>query len=163
MAITPRWRSSGVSCSRVLSAPRSLNEAVNCRFSNLIQMSALAMRDSVSLRRHGVRTTLPAMRRAACWTSARVTGRGAIVMVLDLVVSRSGGGIAVAAKLLQVGERHRIERQRGEEVILGREVAPVHGREDPDAGLVQPGRPAGKAADPGCNDEAYVHVHGDVA
>ena len=53
MAITPRFRSSGVSCSSVLSAPRSLNEAVNCRFSNLTQMSALAMRDSVSLLQAG--------------------------------------------------------------------------------------------------------------
>jgi len=75
MAMTPRFRSSGVSCSSVLSAPRSLNEAVNCRFSNLIQISALAMRDSVSLLRQGVCTTAPPMRAAASWTSSSVTGR----------------------------------------------------------------------------------------
>ena len=78
MAMTPRLRSSGVSCSSVFSAPRSLNEAVNCRFSNLIQTSALAMRDSVSLRRQGVCTTAPAMRAAARCTSSRVTGRAVI-------------------------------------------------------------------------------------
>src|SRR5690242_4991689 len=79
MAITPRLRSSASSCSSVFSAPRSLNDAVNCRFSNLIQTSALAMRDRVSLRRQGVRTTSPAMRPAAARTSSRVTGRWVVI------------------------------------------------------------------------------------
>src|SRR5258708_33244608 len=75
MAMIPRLRSSGVSNSSVLSAPRSLKEAVNCWFSNFTQTSAWVMRDSVSLRRQGVRTTAPAMRAAAARTSARVTDR----------------------------------------------------------------------------------------
>src|SRR5258707_2798190 len=78
MAITPRFFSSSVSCNSVFSAPRSLNEAVNCRFSNFTQTSALAMRERVSLRRHGVRTTAPLMRSAACRTSSSVTGSSTI-------------------------------------------------------------------------------------
>ena len=74
MAMTPRFFSSSVSCSSVFSAPRSLNEAVNCRFSNFTQTSALAMRESVSLRRQGVCTTASPMRAAANSTSSRVTG-----------------------------------------------------------------------------------------
>src|SRR5690349_8748864 len=105
MAITPRFRSSGVSCSSVFSAPRSLNEAVNCRFSNLSQTSALAMRDSVSLRRQGVWTTAPAMRAAACLTSSRVTGRSviaALAIVAELRIAlgqqrRDAGAVAAEA------------------------------------------------------------------
>ena len=74
MAMTPRFFSASVSCSSVFSAPRSLNEAVNCRFSNFTQTSALAMRESVSLRRQGVCTTASPMRAAAYSTSSRVTG-----------------------------------------------------------------------------------------
>ena len=62
MAMTPRLRSASASVSSLFSAPRSLNEAVNCRFSNLSQTSAPVSSDSVRLCRQGVRSTAPAMR-----------------------------------------------------------------------------------------------------
>ena len=57
MAMTPRLRSSAVSDNSLLSAPRSLNEAVNCRFSNLSQISQPAISDKVRDSRVGVRST----------------------------------------------------------------------------------------------------------
>ena len=68
-ACAPRRRAR----SSLLSAPRSLNEAVNCRFSNLSQTSAPVSCDSVRLCRQGVRATAPAMRCAAARMSSRVT------------------------------------------------------------------------------------------
>ena len=65
MAITPRLRSASESDSSLLSAPRSLKEAVNCRFSNLRCSSQPVRRDSVWLGRNGVRSTAPWMRAAA--------------------------------------------------------------------------------------------------
>src|SRR5688500_99225 len=74
MAITPRARSASPSDSSLFSAPRSLKEAVNCRFSNLRKTSAPTSRDSVRLRKHGVCSTAPAMRCAAARMSSMVTG-----------------------------------------------------------------------------------------
>ncbi len=74
IAITPRRKEAASSVSSLLSAPRSLNEAVNCRFSNLSQTSAPVSRDSVRLCRQGVRSTAPAMRRAAARMSSMETG-----------------------------------------------------------------------------------------
>ncbi len=58
----------GVSCAILLSAPRSLNDAVNCRFSNFRKTSQPASPDSVRDGRHGVRVTSPAAarRRRGC-------------------------------------------------------------------------------------------------
>ena len=60
MAITPAtgWplaRASSMTCSSLFKAPRSLNEAVNCRFSNFKYTCAPVKRDSVSEYRQGVR------------------------------------------------------------------------------------------------------------
>jgi hypothetical protein len=73
IAITPRVRSAADSESSLLSAPRSLNEAVNCRFSNLRNTSAPVRRESVRLCTHGVCSTAPAMRCAAARISSTVT------------------------------------------------------------------------------------------
>ena len=59
MAMTPRVFSSGESVSRRLAAPRSLKEAVNCKFSSLIQTFAPAISDSVRDATNGVRATRP--------------------------------------------------------------------------------------------------------
>ena len=58
MAITPRPRCSAGSCSSRFSAPRSLNEAVYCRFSNFSHSSAPVISDSVREGRQGVRDDL---------------------------------------------------------------------------------------------------------
>src|SRR5688572_2246091 len=71
--MTPRRRSAAVSERSLFSAPRSLNEAVNCRFSNLRNTSAPVRRDRVRLCRQGVCSIAPEMRRAAALTSASVT------------------------------------------------------------------------------------------
>src|SRR5258706_2836045 len=73
MATTPRRRKASGMVSSLLSAPRSLNEAVNCRFSNLRNTSAPVRRDSVRLWSIGVRSIALAMRAAAACTSAGVT------------------------------------------------------------------------------------------
>src|SRR5207302_1831169 len=61
-ASTPLARSSLVSWAILLSAPRSLNEAVNCRFSNFRKTSQPQICDSVRDARHGVAPTSPARR-----------------------------------------------------------------------------------------------------
>ena len=76
MAITPRARSASPSDSSLFSAPRSLKEAVNCRFSNFRKTSAPTSRESVRLCRQGVCSTAPAMRCAAARMSSMVTGIG---------------------------------------------------------------------------------------
>ena len=73
---SPRRRSAARPRSSVrslLSAPRSLNAAVNCRFSNFTTMPVPSTADSVCERALGVRSTAPAMRSAAARTSSRVT------------------------------------------------------------------------------------------
>jgi hypothetical protein len=57
-ASTPLARSAGVSCAILLSAPRSLNDAVNCRFSNLRKTSQPQIAESVRECRHGVSADL---------------------------------------------------------------------------------------------------------
>src|SRR5262245_24386451 len=76
MAMTPRPRSASVSESSLFSAPRSLNEAVNCRFSSFSQTSAPVSCDSVRLWTKGVASIAPRSRAAAARTSARETARG---------------------------------------------------------------------------------------
>jgi hypothetical protein len=66
MAITPRARSAGVSCTSLLQAPRSLKLAVNCRFSNLRNTCAPVSSDSVRDSTQGVSSTCPRTRAAAC-------------------------------------------------------------------------------------------------
>src|SRR4051812_16896157 len=75
MAITPRLRSASVSRARRLAAPRSLNAPVTCMLSNFSQTSAPVRREIASLYKIGVRTTLPAIRSAAAWTSENVIMR----------------------------------------------------------------------------------------
>ena len=72
MAMTPRARSSAVSASILISAPRSLNEAVACRFSYFTQMSAPVACDRRGAGRNGVRMTTPAINSAAARISVRV-------------------------------------------------------------------------------------------
>src|SRR6185295_11243407 len=73
MAMTPRRRSSAESDSSLFSAPRSLKEAVNCRFSNLRKTRAPVSCDRVRLSTQGVCSTAPAMRCAAARMSSRET------------------------------------------------------------------------------------------
>src|SRR5262245_10693639 len=73
MAITPRLRSAAVSAVSLVSAPRSLNELVTCRFSYLTNTSAPVNADSRGAGSIGVRSTWPAMVRRASWISASVT------------------------------------------------------------------------------------------
>src|SRR3989304_4134005 len=73
MVITSGLTPSSERDSSLFKAPRSLNEAVNCRFSNFRNTSAPASRDSVLLCRQGVRSTAPAMRAAAARMSFRDT------------------------------------------------------------------------------------------
>ena len=56
------------------SAPRSLNDAVNCRFSNLSQTLQPRMSDSVRLKSQSVSTMAPRSRSRAASTSSSVTG-----------------------------------------------------------------------------------------
>jgi hypothetical protein len=67
-ASTPAARCASVSVRSLFSAPRSLNAAVNCRFSNLSQTSAPVIPESVRETMHGVSTTWPAMAAAASRT-----------------------------------------------------------------------------------------------
>ncbi len=71
MATTPR---PGATSSKRLRAPRSLNEPVYCRFSNLRKTVAPTISLSVWEQVSGVRSTAPSMRWAAAWTSSMVTG-----------------------------------------------------------------------------------------
>jgi hypothetical protein len=79
MAITPADRSASLSCSSLLRAPRSLNAAVNCRFSNFTNTWQPSSSDSVWEWALGVRSTAPLMRASAAITSSQVTGRAAAV------------------------------------------------------------------------------------
>src|SRR5690349_18714137 len=108
MAMTPRLRSAGLSESSLFSAPRSLNEAVNCRFSNLRNTSQPARRDRVRLWRNGVRSTAPAMRPAAARTSCAETIRA-------MLLQRLPRGL--------FGDRRDLWRARTVELDCGRHVA----------------------------------------
>ncbi len=72
-ASTPAAHSAGVSERSLTSAPRSLNEAVNCRFSNLRYTSAPVIADSVREYRQGVSFTWPASTAAAARMDSAVT------------------------------------------------------------------------------------------
>src|SRR5262249_59956489 len=76
-ARTPAARSAGASDRSLLRAPRSLNDAVNCRFSNLSQTLVPVISESVLDARHGVTSTAPAIARAASRTLWAVTIRTA--------------------------------------------------------------------------------------
>jgi hypothetical protein len=65
MAITPRSRSAALSCASLLQAPRSLNEAVNCRFSNLRNTCAPVSSVRVREATQGVRSSWLCKRAAA--------------------------------------------------------------------------------------------------
>src|SRR5262245_35797402 len=73
MAMTPRARSSAPSEASLLTAPRSLNELVTCRFSYLTNTSAPVSAESFGAGSIGVRSTWPAMVRRAASISAIVT------------------------------------------------------------------------------------------
>src|SRR5258707_11761144 len=73
MAMTPRARSAAVSEASLLSAPRSLNELVTCRFSYLTKTEAPVSAESRGAGSIGVRSTCPAITPRAAWISARVT------------------------------------------------------------------------------------------
>ena len=65
MAITPRAPLLATGATSLLQAPRSLNEAVNCRFSNLRKTCAPMISDSVRDSTQGVSSTCPRRRAAA--------------------------------------------------------------------------------------------------
>src|SRR5690606_19164961 len=69
--MTPWARSCGLSASMRLSAPRSLKDAVNCRFSNFSHTSAPRMSDNVRECVNGVLCTCPCKRARAAWMAAR--------------------------------------------------------------------------------------------
>jgi hypothetical protein len=73
-AITPCLRCASDNCASLFNAPRSLNDAVNCRFSNFRYTSAPVICDSVRECRHGVFSTWPASVAAAARMSPRVMG-----------------------------------------------------------------------------------------
>src|SRR5262249_2598492 len=75
IAMTPRARAKGSSEASLLSAPRSLNELVTCRFSYLTWTSAPVSAESFGAGSIGVRSTAPASVRRAASTSAMVTPR----------------------------------------------------------------------------------------
>src|SRR3954451_22958690 len=72
-ATTPAARSASVRWRSLLRAPRSLNDATNCKFSNLTTTVHPKTSDSVWDTELGVRTTAPAMAEAAASTSASVS------------------------------------------------------------------------------------------
>ena len=78
-AITPRARSPASSARSLFSAPRSLKDAVNCRFSNLRNSSQPAIADSVRECRKGVSATWSRMRLRAASTSPATIASGGIV------------------------------------------------------------------------------------
>src|SRR6202035_497238 len=73
MAMTPRARCDAESDDSLLSAPRSLNELVTCRFSYLTSTLAPVSADSLGAGSIGVCSTWPAMVRRAAAISAGVT------------------------------------------------------------------------------------------
>src|SRR3954452_23066602 len=73
MAITPRARSFAVSVASLLTAPRSLNELVTCRFSYLTHTCAPVSAESLGAGSIGVRKTCAPMVRRAASMSASVT------------------------------------------------------------------------------------------
>src|SRR5215470_15581213 len=73
MAMTPRARSSAESAASLLTAPRSLNELVTCRFSYLTQICAPVSAESFGAGSIGVRRTCVPMVRRAASISASVT------------------------------------------------------------------------------------------
>ena len=78
---------------RRLRAPRSLNEAVNCWFSNLSQILQPRMSESVRLQSQSVSTMAPVTRCRAASMSASVTGAGwdaSAIGGAETVCSRAG-------------------------------------------------------------------------
>src|ERR1700694_4377995 len=73
MAMTPRARWDAVSDDSLLSAPRSLNEFVTCRFSYLTSTEAPVSAESLGAGSVGVCSTWPAIGRRAASMSASVT------------------------------------------------------------------------------------------
>src|SRR5258708_21502571 len=73
MAMTPRARSEAESDDSLLSAPRSLNEFVTCRFSYLTSTEAPVSAESLGAGNIGVCSTWPAMVRRAASMSDIVT------------------------------------------------------------------------------------------
>ena len=79
-ASTPPARSAAVSCAILLNAPRSLNDAVNCRFSNFRNTSQPQIAERVRDSRQGVSPISPRSRAAARSMSAARAGSGAMLM-----------------------------------------------------------------------------------
>jgi hypothetical protein len=73
IATTPRARALVSIDSRKLRAPRSLKDAVNCRFSNLRKRRQPSMADSVCASRQGVSEMCGAIAACARRTASAVT------------------------------------------------------------------------------------------
>src|SRR4029078_9647821 len=109
-ASTPLARSAGVSCVILLSAPRSLNDAVNCRFSNVSDTSQPQICDSVRDARHGESTISPRSRSAAARTSS-IDG-AAVATFFTIPFSRARRAPPVWAELVKDAARHSTIEQR---------------------------------------------------
>src|SRR6185295_17236596 len=113
--MTPRLRVSSSSESSLFSAPRSLKEAVNWRFSNFRKISVPVSADSVSEANAGVTSTAPSMVFAAASMSANVTGKSCFgAMGRTWLFSRANASSALRD---WIGGRARVRRQ-GDELFV---------------------------------------------
>src|SRR4051812_16670268 len=122
-ATTPAARSASVRWRSLLRAPRSLNDATNCRFSNLTTTVHPSTSDNVCDTALGVRTTEPAMADAAASTSASVS--------IEDVRHRDGDALRggeveelVGAVRVRAGPEHS-----GDDELGGGEALTEHGHE----------------------------------
>src|SRR5512133_4339744 len=84
-ATTPAARSSGVSVDSLLTAPRTLNEPVRCRFSAFSSTLRPTRRENVSERKIGVSSAIPKSRCRASWMSASVGAVRSVAKVEHLL------------------------------------------------------------------------------
>src|SRR5688572_14680881 len=153
MAMTPRWRCSASSVSSLFSAPRSLNEAVNCRFSNFSQTCAPVIDDRVRDSRHGVRTTSPAIAIRAARTSSAVTGRAAAGDFATVAMPRALAHLAAAANHA-IGTTKEIRMARVAFIGLGVMGFPMAGH------LARAGHDVTVYNRTGAKADAWVEQHG---
>src|SRR5688572_7308909 len=108
-ATTPRPRSSSVSTATRLTAPRTLNDPVRCRFSAFSHTSRPASCESVAERTMGVSRAIPSSRARARSTSAAVGGANPKHLLEDL---RHG------AQRIELAPLHRLEHSGQLGIVL---------------------------------------------
>src|SRR6266540_3702451 len=119
-ATTPAARSSSASVAILLTAPRTLNAPVRCRFSAFSQTSRPASRENVSDPYTGVTRAIPSRRRRASWMSPTV-GAVFVAKVKHLLHDLAHGGHRVELSSLHLVEQASqlgIVGDRGLEVLL---------------------------------------------